>query len=106
MFLVIFLINLPRTLNTTQNTLAFIDDIAIPNVFKTIENRSQKMYVSIFSNDSRYDEVVTIPTDNYNGITFASAMQTQVNSLATLMQNITSHFKMMFNVSYDFTQNS
>ena len=65
----------------------------------------KKMYVSIFSNDSRYDEVVTIPTDNYNGITFASAMQAQLNSLATLMQNITPHVKMLFNVTYDYTQN-
>ena len=37
-----FIINLPRTLNTTENTIAFIDEIAIPNVFKTIDNRNQK----------------------------------------------------------------
>ena len=55
---------------------------------KVTDNRNQNMYVSIFSNDSRYDQIVTIPSNNHFGVTFASALQAAVNSLATLMQNI------------------
>ena len=43
-----FKIILPRTLNTTENTVAFIDVVAIPNVMKTVDNRNQKTYASIF----------------------------------------------------------
>ena len=83
-----FYIDLPRTLNTSENTIAFIDEIAIPNVMKVIDARNQKMYVSIFSNDTRYDQIVIIPSNTHSGVTFASAMQTASNSLATLMPNI------------------
>ena len=101
-----FYIDLPRTLQTSENTKAFIDEIAIPNVMKVIDARNQKLYVSIFSNDSRYDQIVTIPTNNYSGVTFASALQTALNSLATLMQTISMNLKMQFTVTYDYTNNN
>ena len=101
-----FYIDLPRTLQTSENTIAFIDEIAIPNVMKVIDARNQKLYVSIFSNDTRYDQIVTIPTNNYSGVTFASALQTALNSLATLMQTISMNLKMQFTVTYDYTNNN
>ena len=48
-------------------------------------------------------QIITIPADNYNGITFASAMQAALNNLASLMQNIAMNLIMQFTVTYDYT---
>ena len=63
-----FTIELDETVHTNDNTVAYIDEIVIPNVVKIIDDRNNKIYVSLSINTLIFYDILTIPTNNYNGI--------------------------------------
>ena len=69
-----FTIELDESINTPENTVAYIDEIVIPNVMKIIDERNNKIYVSISVNESTFYDVLTIPINNYNGIEYKNIL--------------------------------
>jgi hypothetical protein len=74
-----FTIELPRTFNVPENCVCYIDDFVIPVSWSTIDGRNNKLYLTItyFGGDSHH--VVTIPSKNYTGATFAAALEESIN---------------------------
>ena len=68
-----FKIELEETITTGNDAVCYIDDIVIPNVFKTIESRNNKLYiiVTVLPIMSTYNTVINPDEWYYNGFSFA-----------------------------------
>ena len=58
--------------------VAIIDSISVPNVFQTVDATRNKLYVEIFEQP---DQVLTLTTGQYNGVTLATELQAQLNAM-------------------------
>jgi hypothetical protein len=50
----------------------------VPNVFQTVDSTRCKLYVELFEQP---DQVVTLTTGQYNGVTLAAELQAQLNAM-------------------------
>jgi transposase-like protein len=93
------MIELPRSLNIPENCVCYIDDIVIPVSWSTVDGRNNKLYVRMnnFSARQHSCQIITIPTKNYNGLTFAAALETAMNAAIV--------FGTTFKVEYDLNDN-
>ena len=100
-----FTIELPRTINIPDDTVAYINEIVLPVSWTTIDERNNKLYYSISHMvDGNYNKSHWIlPTDyrNYNGTTLAEEMMEKMND--GLYDNMKGKFK--FNIDYQYTEN-
>lgn len=100
-----FTIELDESINTPENTVAYIDEMVIPNVMKIIDERNNKIYISISVNESTFYDVLTIPIGNYNGIEYKNILNQifldYTNNFG--INNPTILFKIDF--SYDLLKN-
>jgi hypothetical protein len=73
-----FTIELPKTINIPDDTIAYIYDIVLPVSWTTIDERTNKLYYSIltYANGGWGTSYWILPTDflNYNGTTLADEM--------------------------------
>jgi hypothetical protein len=76
-----FYIELPLTLNIPDKCVCYIDDIVLPVSWHMIDSRNNKLYIAYRINDVVSEQTVTIPTGNYNGITFSNALKSAMNSI-------------------------
>ena len=78
-----FIIELPKTINIPDDTIAYINDIVLPVSWTTINERNNKLYYSIshYVNGSYEKSYWILPTDfkNYNGTTLAEEMMETMN---------------------------
>jgi hypothetical protein len=58
--------------------VAIIDSISVPNVFQTVDASRNKLYVQIFEQP---DQIVTLTTGQYNGVTLATELGAQLNAM-------------------------
>ena len=93
-----FTIDLPRNFNVPDDTVCYIDDIVLPVSWATIDYRNRYVYFSVFYDDQTWIRYDPLPTKNYNGASFASALQTLMNTTAFDLD-------VSFTVTYDFTNN-
>jgi hypothetical protein len=83
-----FKIDLPSTVYWLDNTVFFIDDVAIPHIWHTIEeNVNDKLYVFIKNKTYPAEDIrnvqtiITIPYGNYSGADLATQLQTSLGTL-------------------------
>ena len=82
-----FRIQLQDVLHFPENTSYLISDIAMPNVFRTVEpNINNKLYIKWYFYDSipksTLYSIITIPSQNYDGFSLATTLQQLLNSVA------------------------
>ena len=78
-----FTIELPRTVNIPDDTVAYINDLVLPVSWTTIYERNNDLYYSISHTvNGRYDTSYwTLPTDfeKYNGTPLADELMATMN---------------------------
>ena len=70
-----FNVELPRSFNVPDGVVAHIDDIVIPVSWSTIDERNNTAYVAFYILNTMHDVVITLDSKNYDGATFATALQ-------------------------------
>ena len=73
-----FKFELQEQFEVPDNTVCYIDDISIPHSWYTVEDYNNRLYISHQNTTTNVDDnaVIIIPTGNYTGASFASALQT------------------------------
>lgn len=85
-----FTIQLPKTVHLPKNTVFYIENFVCSNAFYAVETGiNDKFYCRIYN--TYY--IITITPSNYNGITFASELQTQLNAASVHF------FTVVFNIN-------
>jgi len=92
-----FKIQLNRTISLPKNTVFYIENFVCSHSFYTIETGiNDSLYIKI--NNNCY--IIKIQSANYNGITFAAQLQTQLNlATSSISPNI-------FSVNFTMNQNN
>jgi hypothetical protein len=82
-----FNVELPRSFNVPDGVVAHIDDIVIPVSWRTVDERNNKCYISVFSGlHALMNTDFTLTPQNYDGTTFAAELETKLNlALATFV---------------------
>ncbi len=81
-----FKISLPESVNLPENTKFFIDDIAIPHAWYSVETgMNDKFYMEIEkpSESATIYAIIDIPAKNYTGSTLAAFIKGHLNGLFT-----------------------
>jgi hypothetical protein len=73
-----FVFQLAQSIEVPAGMVAIIDTVSVPNVFQTIDSTRNKLYVEIYGAP---DQVVTLTTGMYNGVTLAAELQAQLNAM-------------------------
>ena len=73
-----FVFQLAQSIEVPTGMVAIIDTVSVPNVFQTIDNTRNKLYVDIFEHTP---QVVTITNGMYNGVTLAAELQTLLTAM-------------------------
>jgi hypothetical protein len=76
-----FFIELPLAVNIPDKCICYIDDIVLPVSWTMIDNRNNKLYLGFKIGTAIAEETVTIPSGNYNGITFGKASEITINTV-------------------------
>ena len=85
-----FTIQLPKTVQLPKNTVFYIENFVCSNAFYAVETGiNDKFYCRIYN--TYY--IITITPSNYNGITFASELQTKLNAASVHF------FTVVFNIN-------
>ncbi len=88
-----FKISLPESVNLPDNTKFFIDDVAIPHTWYTIEDGiNDRLYIRIFDLDAgtQSDVILDFINENFTGQTLARTIADSLNGV--FQQNIFSAF--------------
>ena len=76
-----FNVELPRSFNVPDGVVAHIDDIVIPVSWRTVDVRNNKCYVAFAGGNSGVREAnFSIPSGNYDGTRFATALAAGLNT--------------------------
>ena len=70
--------SLQTSIEVPHGYVAIIDSVSIPNVFLTIDETRNKLYVRLVA---QTDRTLTLRSGMYNGITLAAELQAQLNTL-------------------------
>ena len=73
-----FRYSLQTNIEVPHGYVAIIDAVSIPNVFLTVDENRNKLYVRLVE---QTDRVLTLTSGMYNGVTLAAELQTQLNTL-------------------------
>ena len=102
-----FFIELPRSLNVPEDTICYLTDIVIPVSWTTINSNNNKLYLYLNYTDDVMVELeprrflsITLPSKNYNGVSFAEALKTALNAMNTIYDD-----KLVFDVTYNPNDN-
>jgi len=79
-----FKVELPYSISMPHNAIFLIDEICIPHAWYSVEEGiNDKLYLHLLnqSSGSRYNFRLIIPSGNYNGPLFATALQTAFDVL-------------------------
>ncbi len=93
-----FYIELPLSLNIPDKCVCYVDDIVLPVSWHMIDSRNDQLYIGYRIGDVVSEQTVTIPTGNYNGITFSNALNAAMNSILT-------PFNTPVEITYDIMNN-
>ena len=89
-----FTVELPRSFEVSDQTIAFIESVLVPNVFPTVHENNNRLSFSEFTNASNVVEhIYTLDEGSYTGSQLAQLMQDKINANKSRSQP--------FSVSYD-----
>ena len=92
-----FTVELPRSFEVPDQTIAFIDSCLVPNVFPTIHENNNRLYFAEFTSPTDVVEhIYTLDEGNYTGSQLAQLVQDKINSSNSLSAP--------FSVSYEEKQ--
>ena len=83
-----FTFQLAYSVEVPIDSVAIIDSVSVPNVFQTIDSTRNKLYLDFFEDP---DQVLTLSSGMYNGVTLAIELQSQLNAMG----------RGTFNVAFD-----
>jgi len=78
-----FYIDLPESISIPDNTVCFIDNVVIPNSWKTIDSSNNKLYVKRTATGTgviNLFKVITLTENSYSATTLRAELQTQLNN--------------------------
>ena len=78
-----FFVELPLAVNIPDKCICYVDDIVLPVSWTMIDDRNSQLYIAYRIGDVVAEETVTIPSGNYNGITFSNVLEVAMNSTLT-----------------------
>ena len=82
-----FTVELPRSFEVPDQTIAFIDSVLVPNVFHSIHENNNRLYFAEFTNPSNVTEhIYTLDEGNYTGSQLAQLVQDKIYANTTLSQ--------------------
>jgi hypothetical protein len=81
-----FTFQLASSIEVPAGMVAIIDTVSVPNVFQTIDSTRNKLYLDFFEDP---DQVVTLTSGMYNGVTLAIELQSQLNAMGRGTFNVT-----------------
>ena len=79
-----FNVELPRSFNVPDGVVAHIDDLVIPVSWRTVDDRNNQCHVSFWTTGTSVnvrESTFTLDSSNYDGTTFASALQAKLTTL-------------------------
>ena len=83
-----FTMELPRSFEIPDQTIAFVDSVLVPNVFPTIHENNNRLYFAeieaITANVTQH--IYTLNEGNYTGSQLAQQVQDKINSNRSLNQ--------------------
>jgi hypothetical protein len=95
-----FFVELPRTFNVPEKCVCYLDDFVIPVSWATVDERNNKLYMDLNAFGDPNPTLITIPSRNYSGGTFAAALEQAMNEAVPV-----SLYELKFSVSYDQPDN-
>jgi len=104
-----FKTELEETIITSDKAVCYIDDIVIPNVFKTIDSRNNKIYLTV---DTRgqgadiYNTIIVLQEGYYNGFSFAEEITKKMKIYTTYIHEIRIDLSFDITASYDLLSNT
>ena len=101
-----FMVELDEIIQTDENTLIYIDDVVIPNVFKTVETRNNKLYISIDVVTHLYNKIIELDTGYYNGFSFAQELTTKLKEYTDYIHAMRDDLVFDITATYDLLTNS
>ena len=88
-----FTYDLPRSIEVPDNTIAFVDSILVPNVWTTLHDQNNRLYVSETAGSTTTEHTYLLPEANYAGQALANMLQSTLNTNKTLSTNYTVLFE-------------
>ena len=79
-----FTYDLPRSIEVPDNTIAFVDSVLLPNVFTSLHENNNRLYVSEQVGTTVTEHTHILQEGNYTGQSLASLLDTTLNSNKTL----------------------
>ena len=76
-----FYIELPRATNIPEKCVCYVDDIVIPVSWTMVDDRNSKLRLSYNAGAAIDTSTLTMPSGNYNGISFSAALETLMNTI-------------------------
>lgn len=103
-----FKIELDETIETGEQSTIYIDDIVIPNVFKTVETRNNKLYVTVVVPPimSTYNRIIELDTGYYNGFSFSEELNKQLKNFTDYIAEHRQDLIFNINAEYDLLTNT
>jgi hypothetical protein len=101
-----FKITLPQSITFGSNSVFYIDEVAIPHSWWTIEDFNSKLYLSIFvSANGRDQHIIELNKQIYNGSTLATEISSKLLSIgypSTVTYNASKQTIIISIDDYDF----
>jgi hypothetical protein len=96
-----FYVELGKSCNIPDNCVAYIDDFVIPVSWSTVSDRNNKlyMYFDVENGTNTWSRVITIPSKNYTGISFAAALEKAIND------DMVTFYTTIYKVDFDLVDN-
>ena len=79
-----FTYDLPRSIEVPDNTIAYVDSILVPNVWTTLHENNNRLYVSETVGSTTTEHTYLLPQANYTGQALANTLQSTLNIHKTL----------------------
>ena len=76
-----FKYELPQTMFMPENTVFYVDDVAIPHSWATVESFNDKIYFRVISAQTITDHIISLDQQLYNGQTLATELAAKINAL-------------------------
>ena len=74
-----FTYDLSRSIEVPDNTIAFVDSVLLPNVFTTLHENNNRLYVSEQVGATMTEHTYLLQEGNYTGQSLASLLATTLN---------------------------
>ena len=74
-----FTYDLPRSIEVPDHTIAFVDSVLLPNVFTSLHENNNRLYVSEQVGPTMTEHTYLLQEGNYTGQTLASLLATTLN---------------------------